>query len=103
MRSSPVAPVITGNITTRKRSTESRQQQGPAQAEAADRPEEPRAVLLHGADRLDGVVADERAVGPAWKTKLESLWLAVSSCAEEKADHDQPVMSDAVARSIGHE
>src|SRR5918997_294932 len=43
---------------------ESGSQQGPAQAEAADRAEEPRAILLHGADRLDGVVADERAVGP---------------------------------------
>src|SRR3954451_9273557 len=39
-------------------------EQRPAQAEAADRAEEPRAILLHGADRLDGVVADERAVGP---------------------------------------
>src|SRR3954454_12530510 len=34
--------------------------QGPATAGAADRPEQPRAILLHGADRLDGVVADER-------------------------------------------
>src|ERR1700710_324493 len=38
---------------------ESGSQQGPAQAEAADRAEEPRAILLHGADRFDGVVADE--------------------------------------------
>src|SRR3954463_6934215 len=39
-------------------------QQGPAQAEAADRAEEPGAILLHGADRFDGVIADECGVGP---------------------------------------
>src|SRR5690349_22743310 len=43
---------------------ESGPEQGPAQAEAADRAEDPRAARLHGADRLDGVAADERGVGP---------------------------------------
>src|SRR4029450_10918979 len=86
MRSAPVAPVITGNIPTRKRST------SPARSRdrhrlrlpivlrspepldfmartvsagaSADGPEKPGATRLHGADRLDGVVADERGVGP---------------------------------------
>src|SRR5687768_10696461 len=39
-------------------------EQGPAQAEAADRAEESRAGLLHRADHLDGVAADEPGVGP---------------------------------------
>lgn len=39
-------------------------QQGPAQTQASDSAEQPRATRLHGADRLDGVVADERRIGP---------------------------------------
>src|SRR4051794_20002803 len=43
---------------------ESGLEERPAQAEAADRADEPRAILLHGADRFDCVVSDERGVGP---------------------------------------
>ena len=43
---------------------ESGSQQRPAQADAADRADEARAVLLHRPDRLDRVIAHERGVGP---------------------------------------
>ncbi len=70
------APVITGNITDPEAVDQSGLQQRPAQAEAADRAQEPRAVLLHRPHRLDRVPRDQAWSWPTsaapqarWRTR----------------------------------